>query len=108
MPDSISDSEYVMLMTSRRRGYPLMANGGTETPRVGRNGEIPGNPACAVLLMGLGIDVTSMAASSIPRVKRALRAFTRSDRKRWRRRRWPQRILPRCINCWTKRFRLLA
>lgn len=38
MPDSISDSEYVMLMTSKRRGYPLIANGGAETLREGRNG----------------------------------------------------------------------
>jgi len=40
-------------------------------------GEMAGDPASAVLLMGLGIDALSMAASSIPPVKRAIRAFAR-------------------------------
>jgi phosphotransferase system enzyme I (PtsP) len=35
-----------------------------------------GNPAAAILLIGLGIDVLSMAATSIPPVKRALRAVS--------------------------------
>ena len=39
-------------------------------------GEMAGNPAAAVLLMGLGIDLLSMAATSIPPVKRALRAIS--------------------------------
>ena len=39
-------------------------------------GEMAGNPAAAILLVGLGIDVLSMAAASIPQVKRALRTFS--------------------------------
>lgn len=38
-------------------------------------GEMAGNPAAAILLMGLGVEVLSMAAASIPQVKRALRSF---------------------------------
>lgn len=40
-------------------------------------GEMAGDPASAVLLLGIGIDALSMASPSIPRVKRALRTFTR-------------------------------
>jgi len=40
-------------------------------------GEMAGDPASAVLLMGMGIDALSMAPSCIPLVKRALRKFTR-------------------------------
>jgi phosphotransferase system enzyme I (PtsP) len=40
-------------------------------------GEIAGDPASAILLVGMGIDALSMASPSLPRVKRALRAFTR-------------------------------
>jgi len=40
-------------------------------------GEMAGDPASAVLLLGMGIDALSMASSSIARVKRALRTFTR-------------------------------
>jgi signal transduction protein with GAF and PtsI domain len=36
-----------------------------------------GDPASAVLLMGMGIDTLSMAPSCIPAIKRALRAFSR-------------------------------
>lgn len=39
-------------------------------------GEMAGNPQAAVALMGLGIDVLSMAAASIPQVKLALRTFS--------------------------------
>ena len=35
-----------------------------------------GDPASAVLLLGLGVEALSMAASSIPPVKRALRTFS--------------------------------
>lgn len=42
-------------------------------------GEMAGNPAAAVVLMGLGVDVLSMAAASIPQVKRALRTFSRQQ-----------------------------
>jgi phosphotransferase system enzyme I (PtsP) len=39
-------------------------------------GEMAGDPASAVLLMGMGIEALSMAPSCIPLVKRALRKFT--------------------------------
>jgi phosphoenolpyruvate-protein phosphotransferase/dihydroxyacetone kinase phosphotransfer subunit len=40
---------------------------------VGVCGEMAGDPACAVLLAGLGVDELSMAPRLIPEVKRALR-----------------------------------
>ena len=39
-------------------------------------GEMAGDPAAAVLLTGLGVETLSMAAASIPAVKRALRTFS--------------------------------
>jgi len=41
-------------------------------------GEMAGDPAMAVLLMGLGLDEFSMAASSIPRIKWIIRQVTMS------------------------------
>lgn len=40
-------------------------------------GEMAGDPAAAVLLLGMGIDSLSMSASSLPRVKWVLRTITR-------------------------------
>ena len=40
-------------------------------------GEMAGDPASAILLVGMGIDRLSMASPSLPRVKRTIRAFTR-------------------------------
>ena len=45
-------------------------------------GEMAGDPASAVLLMGMGIIALSMASASIPSVKQALRTFTRKDAQR--------------------------
>ena len=42
-------------------------------------GEMAGNPAAAIVLMGLGVDALSMAAASIPPVKLALRTFSRQQ-----------------------------
>jgi phosphotransferase system enzyme I (PtsI) len=42
-------------------------------------GEMAGDPGMTVLLLGLGLDEFSMAASSIPRVKRIIREVTLSD-----------------------------
>jgi len=42
-------------------------------------GEMAGNPASALLLLGLGIDSLSMNPSSIPRVKWTIRSFTRQQ-----------------------------
>ena len=39
-------------------------------------GEMAGDPAAAILLMGMGINNLSMAASNIPRVKWVIRSFT--------------------------------
>lgn len=41
-------------------------------------GEMAGDPAAAVLLLGMGIDSLSMSASALPRVKWMVRNFTRS------------------------------
>jgi phosphotransferase system enzyme I (PtsP) len=40
-------------------------------------GEMAGDPAAALLLLGMGIDALSMDASSLPRVKWAIRSFTK-------------------------------
>jgi phosphotransferase system enzyme I (PtsP) len=42
-------------------------------------GELAGDPLAAVLLMAMDYDVLSMNATSLPRVKKALRAITRDD-----------------------------
>lgn len=44
---------------------------------VGVCGEMAGNPASALLLLGLGVDSLSMNPASIPRVKWTIRSFTR-------------------------------
>ena len=41
-------------------------------------GEMAGNPGMAVLLLGLGLDEFSMAASSIPQVKKVIREVSHS------------------------------
>jgi phosphotransferase system, enzyme I, PtsP len=43
---------------------------------VGVCGEMAGNPACALLLLGIGVDSLSMTPSSLPRVKWTIRSFT--------------------------------
>ena len=43
---------------------------------VGLCGEMAGDPAAAILLLGMAIDHLSMAASSLPRVKCVIRSFT--------------------------------
>lgn len=40
-------------------------------------GEMAGDPAAAVLLLGMGIDNLSMSAANLPRVKWVIRSFTR-------------------------------
>jgi phosphotransferase system enzyme I (PtsP) len=39
-------------------------------------GELAGDPAGALVLLGAGVDALSMSASSVSRVKRAIRSFT--------------------------------
>jgi phosphotransferase system enzyme I (PtsP) len=60
------------------RAIDCAARGARDTGRpISVCGEMAGNPAAAIVLMGLGIDALSMAAASIPQVKRALRSFSR-------------------------------
>ena len=40
-------------------------------------GEMAGDPAAAVLLLGMGMDSLSMTASGLPRIKWVIRSFTR-------------------------------
>ncbi len=40
-------------------------------------GEMAGDPAAAILLLGMGIDNLSMSAANLPRVKWVIRTFTR-------------------------------
>lgn len=42
-------------------------------------GELAGDPLAAILLLAMGYDVLSMNATSLPRVKKALRAISRDD-----------------------------
>ncbi|MDX1251430.1 MAG: phosphoenolpyruvate--protein phosphotransferase [Gammaproteobacteria bacterium] len=42
-------------------------------------GEMAGDPAAALLLVGMGIDSLSMSASSLPRVKWVIRNFSRAQ-----------------------------
>jgi phosphotransferase system enzyme I (PtsP) len=46
---------------------------------VGVCGEMAGNPASALLLVGIGVDSLSMNPSSLPRVKWTIRSFTRQQ-----------------------------
>jgi phosphotransferase system enzyme I (PtsP) len=46
---------------------------------VGVCGEMAGNPACTLLLLGIGVDSLSMTPSSLPRVKWTIRSFTRQQ-----------------------------
>jgi phosphotransferase system enzyme I (PtsP) len=49
---------------------------------VGVCGEMAGDPAAALLLLGMGVDSLSMAASDLPRVKRVIRAFDQEKASR--------------------------
>lgn len=42
-------------------------------------GELAGDPMGAVLLLGMGIDVLSMSAGSLPRIKWVIQSFTQVD-----------------------------
>jgi phosphotransferase system enzyme I (PtsP) len=42
-------------------------------------GEMAGDPAAALALLGLGVDSLSMSVSSLPRVKWVIRSFTRDE-----------------------------
>jgi phosphotransferase system enzyme I (PtsP) len=42
-------------------------------------GEMAGDPAAVLALMGLDVDSLSMSVSSLPRVKWVIRSFTRAE-----------------------------
>jgi len=42
-------------------------------------GEMAGDPAAALALLGLGVNSLSMSASNFPRVKWVIRSFTRDE-----------------------------
>jgi len=48
---------------------------------VGMCGEMAGDPACSLLLLGMGLDELSMNAFAIPRVKKILRNISHKDAK---------------------------
>ncbi|MEE4360575.1 MAG: phosphoenolpyruvate--protein phosphotransferase [Pseudomonadales bacterium] len=56
--------------------------GRAENTRVGICGELAGNPMAAILLMAMGIDVLSMNATNLPRVKWVLRTVSFRDARR--------------------------
>lgn len=57
-----------------------VAEGGrAEGKQVSICGELAGNPSSAVLLLAMGYDVLSMNATSLPRVKRAVRTVDSKD-----------------------------
>ena len=53
-------------------------------------GELAGDPMGAILLLGMGIDILSMSAGSVPRIKWVLRTMTHAD---------AQDLLAEALNC---------
>ena len=45
-------------------------------------GELAGDPMGAILLLGMGIDILSMSAGSLPRIKWVIRSFTYSEARK--------------------------
>jgi len=39
-------------------------------------GELAGDPAAVILLLGMGVDSLSMSAANLPRIKWVIRSFT--------------------------------
>ncbi len=58
--------------------YQVVQAGHTYNKPVGICGEMAGDPAAALLLVGMGLDSLSMSASSLLRVKWVLRHFSRN------------------------------
>lgn len=46
-------------------------------------GELAGDPMGAILLLGLGVDVLSMSAGSLPRIKWVIRSFSAADARQY-------------------------
>lgn len=53
-----------------------------QNKRVSICGEMAGDPACVLILLGLGFDMLSMNAHNIPRVKWIIRNFTQENAQR--------------------------
>lgn len=53
-------------------------------------GELAGDPMGAILLLGMGVDILSMSAGSVPRIKWVLRTMTHAD---------AQDLLAEALNC---------
>ena len=69
---------YNMLHPSLLRAIQQVVVAGNKHKRpVSVCGEMAGNPAAAILLLGLGIDNLSMAAASLLRIKWVMRSFSR-------------------------------
>lgn len=49
--------------------------------QIGVCGEAAGDPAAALLLLGMGFDSLSVTAFNLPRIKRVIRSFTRTQAK---------------------------
>ncbi|HEY5790871.1 MAG TPA: phosphoenolpyruvate--protein phosphotransferase, partial [Gammaproteobacteria bacterium] len=71
---------YDTLHPSVLRALQLVIDGGHAHGRpVGICGEMAGQPAAAVLLLGMGIDSLSMNAASLSRVKWVIRSFSQAE-----------------------------
>jgi phosphotransferase system enzyme I (PtsP) len=57
----------------------VVEGGHSEGKPVNICGELAGDPLAAVLLMAMGYDVLSMNATSLPRVKKAIRSVSRAE-----------------------------
>ncbi|ROR35002.1 phosphoenolpyruvate--protein phosphotransferase [Inmirania thermothiophila] len=57
-----------LVRAARRAGCPVSVCG-----------ELAGDPAAALLLLGMGVDSLSMSAASLPRVKWVIRSFARAE-----------------------------
>src|SRR6185369_4763796 len=58
-----------------------IAAGRKEGKRVGMRGEMAGDPLCALLLLGMGLEEFSMGSLYIPVIKKTIRSITYSAAK---------------------------
>jgi phosphotransferase system enzyme I (PtsP) len=59
--------------------YQVVAAGRSQGKPVGVCGEMAGDPAAAIALLGMGVDTLSMSVASLPRVKWAIRNIRRDQ-----------------------------
>jgi len=60
----------------------IVRGGHAENKHVSICGEMAGDPAAAILLIGMGYDCLSMSVANLPRIKWVIRNFTTSKAKR--------------------------